>query len=277
MLFLSPDQHSRCAEGTRSIDANWGQSLTGPQSLLLNQLPRDGMYHPKMCQLSNTSTPQVSQHVHLFMSVTITCHETSCFTALYFIFQSLRMKTASRQNTAICPCPPTEGAVLLYASCSTSPQPFYGLFPGPPGWAGARGELLDFMVQGKINRGRHTDHPAGCHSIQTNQCPCPPSQSPHFLQAGCPSCHPTNSVKELKAIARHQYHKDKHITGRVYSPWGCHGAAAWWACCPCTSPHSTYPAQRSHRQMPTTAYTWLQLCCNCIQLFEIWSKFAAGL
>ena len=26
--------------------------------------------------------------------------------------------------------------------------------------------LLDFMVQGKINRGRHTDHPAGRHSIQ---------------------------------------------------------------------------------------------------------------
>jgi len=27
--------------------------------------------------------------------------------------------------------------------------------PGPPGWAGARREHLDFMVQGKINRGRH--------------------------------------------------------------------------------------------------------------------------
>jgi len=33
------------------------------------------------------------------------------------------------------------------------------LFPGPPGQAGARRELLDFMVQWKINRGRHTDHP----------------------------------------------------------------------------------------------------------------------
>jgi len=30
------------------------------------------------------------------------------------------------------------------------------------------------VVQGKINRGRHTDHPAGRHSIRTNQCP-PPS------------------------------------------------------------------------------------------------------
>jgi len=32
---------------------------------------------------------------------------------------------------------------------------FTALFPGPPGWAGARRELLNFMVQGKINRGRH--------------------------------------------------------------------------------------------------------------------------
>jgi len=69
---------------------------------------------------------------------------------------------------------------------------------GPPGWAGARRELLNFMVQGKINRGRHTDQPAECHSIWTNQWP-PPS-SPHFLQARCPSCHPTNSVKALKAM-----------------------------------------------------------------------------
>ena len=49
------------------------------------------------------------------------------------------------------------------------------LFPGPPGWASARRELLDFMVQGKINRGRHNDHPTGRHSIWTNQCPLPPS------------------------------------------------------------------------------------------------------
>jgi len=73
---------------------------------------------------------------------------------------------------------------------------FPALFPGPPGSAGARRELLDFMVQGEIN----TDHPAGHHSIRTNQCPPPPS--PHiFLRAGCPSCRPTNSVKALKATS----------------------------------------------------------------------------
>ena len=50
-----------------------------------------------------------------------------------------------------------------------TPRPFYNPFMGPPGWAGARRELMDFMVQRKINRGRHTDHPAGRHSIRTNQ------------------------------------------------------------------------------------------------------------
>jgi len=50
---------------------------------------------------------------------------------------------------------------------------FTALFPGSPGWAGARRELLNFIVQRKINRGRHTDHPTGRHSIQTNQCPPP--------------------------------------------------------------------------------------------------------
>jgi len=54
-------------------------------------------------------------------------------------------------------------------------------------------------VQGKINRGRHTDHPVGRHSVRTNQCPPPPSS--RFLQAGCPSCRPTNSVKALKATS----------------------------------------------------------------------------
>ena len=41
--------------------------------------------------------------------------------------------------------------------------------------SGARRELLDFIVHGKINRGRHTDYPAGHHSIRTNRCPPPPS------------------------------------------------------------------------------------------------------
>jgi len=65
---------------------------------------------------------------------------------------------------------------------------FTALFPGPSGWAGARRELLDFMVQGKINGGRHTDHPVGRHSIQTNQCLLPPS--PHIFTGRMPFLSP---------------------------------------------------------------------------------------
>jgi len=51
-------------------------------------------------------------------------------------------------------------------------RPFFPDYLGEPV---PEEKLLDFMVQGKINRGRHTDHPAGCHFIRTNQCPPPPS------------------------------------------------------------------------------------------------------
>jgi len=70
---------------------------------------------------------------------------------------------------------------------------FTALFPGPPGWAGARRELLDFMVQRKINRGRHTDHPAGCHSIRSNQCPLPPSPHIFYGPDALPAAQPTVS------------------------------------------------------------------------------------
>ena len=77
------------------------------------------------------------------------------------------------------------------------------LFPGPPGWAGARRELVDFMMQGKINTGRHTDHPAGRHSILTNQCPPPPS--PIFYRPDAlPAAQPTAS--------KHWRHTQKQLT-----------------------------------------------------------------
>jgi len=57
------------------------------------------------------------------------------------------------------------------------------LFPRPSTSAGARRKLLDFMVQGKISRGRHTDHPAKRHSIRTNQCLLPTSTIPTVRKA----------------------------------------------------------------------------------------------
>ena len=73
---------------------------------------------------------------------------------------------------------------------------FTALFPGPPGWAG-----LDFMVQGKINRGRHTDHPAGCHSIRTNQCLPPPS--PIFFTGQMPFLPPNQQRQSTEGSYNH--------------------------------------------------------------------------
>jgi len=70
------------------------------------------------------------------------------------------------------------------------------IFPGPPACAGARRELLDFMVQGEINRGRHTEHPAGRHSIRTNQCPPPPS--PHFFTGRMPFLPPNQQCQSTE-------------------------------------------------------------------------------
>jgi len=70
---------------------------------------------------------------------------------------------------------------------------FTSFFPGQPGWAGARRVLLDFMVQGKINRGRHTDHPAGRHSVWNNQCPPPPSPPFFYRPDALPAAQPTAS------------------------------------------------------------------------------------
>jgi len=48
-------------------------------------------------------------------------------------------------------------------------------------------------VQGKIYRGRHTDHPAGRHSIRTNQCPPPPFPHTFYGQDALPAAQPTVS------------------------------------------------------------------------------------
>ena len=79
--------------------------------------------------------------------------------------------------------------VLVWRWCTGSVSHthncFTAIFPGLPRWAGARRNLLlDFYGAREDKRGRHTDNPAGRHSIQTNQQPT--SIIPHFY-AGCPS------------------------------------------------------------------------------------------
>ena len=74
---------------------------------------------------------------------------------------------------------------------------FTALLPGPPGWAGARREVLDFMVQGNISRGRNTDHPAERHSIRTNQCP-PPVHHPPFFTGRMPFLPPNQQCQSTE-------------------------------------------------------------------------------
>ena len=56
-------------------------------------------------------------------------------------------------------------------------------------------------MQGKINRGRHTDHLAGCHSIRTNQCPPPPSL--HFFTGQMPFLSPNQQCQSTEACHLH--------------------------------------------------------------------------
>jgi len=48
-----------------------------------------------------------------------------------------------------------------------------------------------------------------CTSLQTDNHASTPPLS--FLQAGCPSCHPTNSVKALKALTENKFNVPDEI------------------------------------------------------------------
>jgi len=82
----------------------------------------------------------------------------------------------------------------------THTHPFNGPFPGLPKWACTRKVKtnLDFT---EARDSEWQWHQLGCMqvctSIQTDNHAITPPLS--FLQAGCPSCHPTNSVQALKA------------------------------------------------------------------------------
>jgi len=52
---------------------------------------------------------------------------------------------------------------------------FTALFRDHPGEPVPEKNFWTLCCKGRLTRGRHTNHLAGCHSIQTNQCPPPPS------------------------------------------------------------------------------------------------------
>jgi len=90
-----------------------------------------------------------------------------------------------------------------FSHCSTPVPPHttttvYGPFSGSTRVSRCQKRTLDFTVQGQINRERQTHRLGATPSRVTGAHLHDP---PIFLQAGCPSCRPTNSVKALKATA----------------------------------------------------------------------------
>jgi len=101
-----------------------------------------------------------------------------------------------------CPsCHPTNSVKALKARTHTHTHPFNGPFSGTaPVSRYQKGKIsLDFTeARDSEWKWHHLGHMQVCTSLQTDNHASTPPLS--FLQAGCPSCRPTNSVKALKAI-----------------------------------------------------------------------------
>jgi len=108
-----------------------------------------------------------------------------------FIHRPVTVINNEIKNTAISKPPPP-------------PQPFYDPFSGTTRVSRCQKRTSDFMVQGKINRGRQTDHPAGSHFIRTNQCRPPPSPHIFYRPNALPAAQPTAS-KHWRQLATKQW------------------------------------------------------------------------
>ena len=140
-------------------------------------------------------------------------------------------------------------------------QPFNGLF--------SRTTWVSRYQQGKTNldfteardsewQWHQLGHMQVCTSLQTdNHTSTPP---PSCLQAGCPSCRPTNSVKALKAVQTHR-HTDVKILPPTFSRkqscsacrWNGGGGCCSW--CPDIAPptHASPPVAVSEKEFTTEA------------------------
>ena len=89
-----------------------------------------------------------------------------------------------------------------WTSTHTHTHPFNGPFPGLPRWAGTRKvKPIWILLKQETVSGSGISW-ATCKSAPlSRQITMPAPRHSVFLQAGCPSCRPTNSVKALKALA----------------------------------------------------------------------------
>jgi len=89
-------------------------------------------------------------------------------------------------------------------------HPFNGPFSGTTQVSQYQKGDLDFTEARDSEWQRHQlGHMQVCISLQTDNHASTPPLS--FLQAGCPSCRPTNSVKALKAYVSHIHTKHLYI------------------------------------------------------------------
>ena len=105
----------------------------------------------------------------------------------------------------------------IFHSCTTTIlRPFIRDHPGEPV---PEENFWTLWRKGRLLTEADVDQLAGRHSVRINQCPPPPS--PHILQAGCPSCHPTNSVKALKACNACSDSKKRSLIMQELEPTYC--------------------------------------------------------
>ena len=88
------------------------------------------------------------------------------------------------------------GCTFTFNHHHITPQPSYGPFSGTTRVSRCRKRTSGLYSAGKISRGRHTDHPAGYHSIRTNQCPPPPS--PSFFTGRMPFLPPNQQCQSTE-------------------------------------------------------------------------------
>jgi len=75
------------------------------------------------------------------------------------------------------------------------------LFPGLPGWVGTRKvKLIWILLKQETVSGNGISRAICKSASRSRQITTPAPHHSVFLQAGCPSCRPTNSVKALRAI-----------------------------------------------------------------------------
>ena len=175
MLFLTPNQQCQSTEGNKYHIINksrmcWA-STEQWQSIDLPDILSAAFQHVNLSyDLPLFVQPEIL-HPQLMLQ-TVDGFGNLC---LAFVLQTrLQMGALS----LLCTKPHEHNRVILTLMKIIPPHHhnrFTALFLQLPSEPVPEEKLLDFMVQGKINRGRHTDHPAGRHSIRTNQCPPPPS------------------------------------------------------------------------------------------------------